>query len=256
MPLRSIVGYGWKPQITDLRDKQFTVATNFVLATEFDLRSTGYLPPVWDQLQSGSCCGHGTVAGIMYARAKAGLPLIDLSRFFPYYNGRVIEGVAQYDDGAQIRDVVKASALLGDCPYAEWPTDVSKVTDKPPAICYTDAIKHKIQYTAVTQVPYHVKHCISVLGLPVVFGFTVYDSFETDAVAANGIVPMPDPMRDSPVGGHCVLAVGYSDSKNWIICRNSWGPDWGDKGYFYLPAPYFYSPDGLARDFWAVTVAA
>lgn len=255
MEIRTHARYGWKPQLPDLRDHQLMQAgAPVTLPTEFDLRTTGYLPPVFDQGQSGSCTGHGTVAGIMYARAKSKLPFIDLSRFFPYYNGRVIEGDAGSDDGAQIRDVVKASAQLGDCPYPEWPTDMSKVTSKPPSTCYLDAIKHKVQYTAVTHVPYHVKHCISVLGLPVVFGFTVYDSFESDQVAATGIMPMPDLNTESVVGGHCVAAVGYSDSKNYVICRNSWGNGWGDKGYFYMPYDYFFS--ALASDFWAITVAA
>lgn len=257
MTIRTNARYGWKPQLPDLRDYPMlmSAAPQVPVPTEFDLRTTGYLPPVFDQGQSGSCTGHGTVAGIMFARAKSKFPFIDLSRFFPYYNGRVIEGDAGSDDGAQIRDVVKASANLGDCPYPEWPTVMSKVVVKPPSKCYLDAIKHKVQYTAVTHAAYYVKHCISVLGLPVVFGFTVYDSFEGDQVAATGIMPMPNLNVESVVGGHCVLAVGYSDSKDQIICRNSWGADWGDKGCFYMPASrYFFS--SLVSDLWAITVAA
>lgn len=63
-------------------------------------------------------------------------------------------------------------------------------------------------------------------GYPFVFGFTVYESFESEQVAQTGIVPMPAP-GETVVGGHCVVAVGYDDSKRTFIIRNSWGTGWG-----------------------------
>jgi C1A family cysteine protease len=47
------------------------------------------------------------------------------------------------------------------------------------------------------------------------------------------------------------MGVGYDDSKQWFIVRNSWGPTWGIKGYFTLP--YAYVTDThLADDFWTI----
>jgi C1A family cysteine protease len=69
-------------------------------------------------------------------------------------------------------------------------------------------------------------------------------------VAKTGLVPMPRPGEKSQ-GGHCVLIVGYDQTKKWFICRNSWGVNWGDKGYFYLPYEFVENPN-YCDDFWAL----
>ena len=33
------------------------------------------------------------------------------------------------------------------------------------------------------------------------------------------------------LGGHAMLLVGYDDGDGTFIVRNSWGADWGDRGY-------------------------
>ena len=38
-------------------------------------------------------------------------------------------------------------------------------------------------------------------------------------------------------GGHCVAAVGYRTDGRFII-RNSWGTNWGDKGFAYASEAY------------------
>ena len=35
---------------------------------------------------------------------------------------------------------------------------------------------------------------------------------------------------------HVVLVVGYNESENAFTVRNSWGPGWGENGYFRLQA--------------------
>src|SRR5439155_1322751 len=87
-------------------------------------------------------------------------------------------------------------------------------------------------------------------GYPFVFGFTVYESFESERVAATGIVPMPRP-REKVLGGHAVLAVGYDDAKKRFLVRNSWGTGWGMQGYFTMPYDYLASRD-LSDDFWTI----
>jgi len=85
---------------------------------------------------------------------------------------------------------------------------------------------------------------------PVIFGFSVYDQFESDECAKTGIVTMPS-ATDAPLGGHAVLAVGYDDATQMYICRNSWGADWGIAGYFLMPYAYLLNQN-LANDLWVV----
>lgn len=110
------------------------------------------------------------------------------------------------------------------CPYAKKPT----------AACFTEAAKHKVKsYQRLTPILETLKGCLA-SGFPFVFGFTVYQSFESQQVAQTGIMPMPAP-SEKVVGGHAVLAVGYDDSTQHFIVRNSWGDGWGLKGYFMMP---------------------
>jgi C1A family cysteine protease len=87
-------------------------------------------------------------------------------------------------------------------------------------------------------------------GAPFVFGFSVYESFESEEVAKTGVVPMP-PRSERLLGGHAVLAVGYDDESQRFIVRNSWGTGWGMDGYFTMPYAYLTSRS-LASDFWAI----
>jgi C1A family cysteine protease len=87
-------------------------------------------------------------------------------------------------------------------------------------------------------------------GFPFVFGFTVYESFESAEVARTGVLQMPKP-KEGVVGGHAVLAVGYEDKTERFMVRNSWGTSWGKKGYFTMPYTYLLS-ENLSDDFWTI----
>ena len=81
----------------------------------------------------------------------------------------------------------------------------------------------------------------------------VYSSFESEELAATGMMPMPsaEDLAQGPIGGHALCAVGYDDSKQAFIIRNSWGPYWGLSGYFYMPYAYIANPS-YASDFWMI----
>ena len=110
-------------------------------------------------------------------------------------------------------------------------------------------VEEAIRYLRVTQSLSQLKGCLAE-GFPVIFGFSVYESFESPRVAKTGEVEMPR-ASESFMGGHAVLAVGYDERSQRFIVRNSWGKGWGKRGYFTMPYPYLLQ-SSLSRDFWTI----
>jgi C1A family cysteine protease len=210
---------------------------------------------VYDQGQLGSCTGNAIAGAIEFDEIKQkAADIFTPSRLFIYYNERVIEGTVNSDSGAQIRDGIKTVAKQGACHEQIWPYDIAKFRTKPPKPAYTDGAKHTaVQYQRLIQSLTEMKGCLAA-GYPFVFGFTVYESFESSSVAKTGIVPFPG-AKEKVVGGHAVLGVGYDDTSQRFIVRNSWGPGWGMKGYFTIPYSYLTSGN-LADDFWTIRMVA
>lgn len=87
---------------------------------------------------------------------------------------------------------------------------------------------------------------------PVVVAISIFQSFETGR-SPDGVVPVPDLTRDRGFGGHAVLIVGYHRQQQLFCVRNSWGSNWGNNGYFFLPFGYFTAYDGiLTSDLWTI----
>jgi C1A family cysteine protease len=247
--------YGWIHDLPDQRDYLYAAPTLVLAALppKVDLRQR--CPAVYDQGQLGSCTANAIAGAIQFERMRQNLkPDFTPSRLFVYYNQRVIEGTVNSDSGAQIRDGIKVLAKEGDCPEFEWPYDITKLTNKPSASCYKDALRYKaVQYLRLVQNVNQMKACIA-SGYPFVYGFTVYEDFESRQVAQTGIVPMPAP-GEQVLGGHAVLAVGYDDSQHRFIVRNSWGTAWGIHGYFTVPYAYL-TDSSLSSNFWTVRLIA
>jgi C1A family cysteine protease len=249
--MRKIARYGWIRDIPDQRDLLYAAPPEFLLKLPSSVDLRPQCPPVYDQGELGSCTANAIAADLEFDQMKEKQSQIFVpSRLFIYYNERVMEGTVASDSGAQIRDGIKSVAKQGACPENLWPYDITKFAVKPPQQCYTQALKYKaVQYQRVSQISNQLKGCLA-SGYPFVFGFTVYESFESLQVSQTGHAPMPS-ATEAVVGGHAVMAVGYDDSQNWFIVRNSWGEEWGMQGYFTLPYTYLLDQN-LASDFWTI----
>ncbi len=253
---------GWIPDRPDWRDLRLPLATEQEIAalprylnlldSKPSLTQTGRFPPIFTQGNLGSCTAQAGAAIWCYDRARQGLPFVMPSRLFVYYNERVIEGTPTADTGASIRDCLKTLVKDGACDERMWPYDISTFITKPSDACYADAIKHHgVEYSQPYQSLNQLKAVLAG-GFPFIFGFTVYRSFMSDDVARTGLMPMPG-MMERTVGGHASVAVAYN-SRDYFLCRNSWGEDWGDPdypGHFWMPGIYLTNPK-LSGDFWCL----
>jgi C1A family cysteine protease len=262
-------GFGWLPDIPDMRDYKFSITKPELLAgqplpAKIDLRTSESMQfDILDQGQLGSCTANAIAAAMTFATHKQGKTTVQHltmggsqyftpSRLFIYYNERAMEGTINSDAGAMIRDGIKSVNTQGACKEATWPYNIPAFTEKPIPLAFDEATKYQaLQYRRLNNTDVNqLKGCLA-QGFPFVFGFSVYQSFYNIS-PTNAVVPMPS-SKDKMIGGHAVLAVGYDDNKRLFIVRNSWGDTWGDKGYFYMPYSYITNHN-LADDFWTITL--
>jgi C1A family cysteine protease len=206
------------------------------------------MPPVLDQVDTSSCVGHSTAEGFAWDLRRLGYGQWLPSRLGIYYGARAIEGYTAVDGGCEIRNAVKVLATQGAAPEAFWPFNPKRVLDAPSPGYYAEARNHlAVSYERVDQTETAIKRAIYA-GFPIIFGISIFDSFESDAVATSGVVPYPK-NSESNLGGHAILMCGYGKTR--VTFRNSWGPKWGRAGNATIGLDYVLNPD-LAGDFWIV----
>jgi C1A family cysteine protease len=244
--------YGWKPEPIDGSKMLMGVSAPISgIPNSVDL--TPHMPPVFDQGQTNSCTGNGLSEAIACAMSYHNNEKFIPSRLFIYYNERLIEGSENQDCGGIIHDGIRGCNLHGMVDESTWPFDINNIEVKPPQNIYDIAIKDKIKfYAPIDNTKIETLKATLAHGYPIVFGFTVYSAFESEEVAKTGILNMPQ-NGEEIIGGHCINLIGFSDEKEMFLCRNSWGPNWGQNGNFWMPFDYVTNPN-LASDFWIIRI--
>ena len=238
----------------DERDHMFT-ALDFqvTLPPSTDLRTKPYFPPVLDQGQIGSCTCNATASSVYFCLGKENIEQWFPSRLFLYYNTRVLieHTDPSEDSGAAVRDVAKSISRYHMCREEWWPYDISKFADTPDAVAYEKAAIHEqFQYQRVDNTDINQIKTAIAKGYPVIFGMSVFESFESDETLKTGIVTMPT-ATEKCLGGHALLLVGFNDETQMFTVLNSWGPDVMDKGFCYIPYAYL-TDSNLADGFWVL----
>ncbi len=208
-----------------------------------DLRN--WASPIEDQLDLGSCTSNAFAGAyeLMTKRLKSE-DYVDVSRLFLYYNIRVIDGTVGMDAGGYLRDGVKAMSKYGLCEESIWPYDIAKFDVKPSDAAYKDARTRSItNYQRVDGFRLMLDAINN--NRPIAFGMDVYRVF--DYIGPDDpVIPMPNNNEHSS-GGHAMCMVGYDLAKKQFLVRNSYGTEWGDRGYAWLPFEYV---EKYAYDAW------
>ena len=200
------------------------------LPAKVDLRP--YMTAVENQSTLGSCTANAAAGAYEYLKKWHQQENFDLSRLFLYYNTRAMTDRVNEDCGGNFYDVMEA---------------IEKNFEK--AINYYEEAKQNV-ISKYEQVELDLTAWKSVLaeGYPIVFGIGTSSAFDNPR---NGFIPTPK-SGEADQGGHAMCCVGYSDPDKVFIVRNSWGHQWGDKGYCYIPYSYMLNPEFNTGDCFVI----
>ncbi len=263
----AVAGFGWNRDQPDFRD--YTVAAPHVgellrslgptrsdrkkLPARVDLRE--FFPRVRHQYDAHSSTGFACVALLEYFERRALGKSAEYAPLFLYKTARNLAQVAG-DEGVELRTSLKALRRFGVPPERFWPSVGERVHQQPDAFVFASATpRPELCYVRLDSRNCRGAETLATVramlaaGFPAVFGFPVPNSISHEAD-----IPYR-PTFDSILGGQAVVAVGYDDTrlratKGALLVRNSWGPNWGEGGYGWLP--YSYVSEQLAVDFWTL----
>ena len=195
----------------------------------FDWRTKGKIGPVTDQKWCGSCVSFAAtgLVGDMAAIEQNIAPLL-LSQADLHFCSSHHANCGGWDNGTAV-DQVKSRGVVADA-------DLTYMAgfDNPPKgdpndnpdhlwLAYCRAVPNrdlKAYYVLETTAwkGDDRKTYLANVG-PLICGFTVYTDFDSYGQDAHGVYRHA---AGKSRGGHAVLVVGYSDTEQCWICRNSW----------------------------------
>lgn len=244
--------FGWiKAEKTDVKPYASVRAESVTILPAVDLRAE--MSPVEDQLSTGSCVAQATVGALEFLQIKAGIPkhrrFWDMSRMFVYWNARAYDNLQDRDSGCFIHSALRSVTEQGVVTEARYKFTWHNIYYPPQKGLYKLAKKKLVRdwYAIPTYSPEQIKAALSE-GYPVIFGTLLYTSFWQ--ARNGGYVPTPDRQKEKVIGAHAMLIVGYNNIY-WIV-RNSWGEQWGDKGYCYFALDHWNQSYASAFEFYVI----
>jgi len=213
----------------------------FGLPVAYDLRSDGYVTSIKDQRGCGSCVAFGVLATVESSmRKQSGKPQLDVdySEAHLFYCHGADEG-RDCQNGwwpQKALEAIKTKGIVDEAcfPYTAYNQPCKLCTDWESR---TTKIKEYTKFTSVTDMKQHLidKGALAAT-------LSVYQDFLS---YSSGVYKH---VTGQYVGGHQVCIVGYDDNQQCWIGKNSWGTDWGIKGFFLIG----YGQCGIDYDMYGV----
>lgn len=213
-----------------------------------DLRP--YCSTVEHQGDLNSCAANAVVGAMEYHRNRAGLPPMELSRLFVYYNARKLADREKADEGTLMHHAMAALLAYGVCEERMWPYQEAMVNEAPTQACYSNATRYEAIEYARTDTPDLILAALG-SGLPVVFGAAFPSEFYDEASRTGAMPYVPQASGERPAMGHAMLLVGYDLASRMFIIRNSYGTEFGARGYALVPFDTMFAHSQLF-DFWTI----
>jgi C1A family cysteine protease len=262
-----INSFSLRPDVPDYRDILFNKGFgNKPLPKSVDLRP--YCTAIEDQGSTGSCTAHALTGAIELLinilKNRPGSAGVDLSRAFLYYVTRLSEGIFPSDKGVlSMRDVIKSCLLFTSTGFnktgipdeAAWGWLPKTVNSAPNDVVYSVKPRKFISEYLKCPDSNSAKTALA-LRYPIFASIKIYNKsgtsndWNTNVKSPIYGIKIPGP-KDTFVGMHAICIVGYDDSIKSFIIRNSWGPNWGNRGYATLPYEFYDS--FFMGDKWAIT---
>lgn len=216
-----------------------------------DLRK--FFTPVRNQKDLGSCTSFAVASMYEAMMARGGMAEVEhLSSGYLFYYSNVLKGRPQ--GGSNYRDQLEVLGKHGICQDALYVYDPSNPSKTPSHEAEEEAKRHRVlkakqislsndadKRASIKQNHTALTSALSE-GYPVGISLKIYDNFGKEGPF---ILHPGDAPGAKEEGYHAMVIAGYSEENGFYIVRNSWGEDFGDEGYCYVPSTYIDDNDYL-----------
>ena len=218
-----------------------------------DVHGKNYVSRVKLQGFCNSCASFGVISTIettarfekkIHVTAKNETSVLDLSEQQLFFTNDSYPEKCSCEKGWFIEDALDFSLDVGIVPEAIYNYNPFNPFFKPPIANLPKGWQKKVTkisgYTAYTDNE-RMKHHLSTKG-PLVASIDMYYDF---LFYSKGVYSH---FIDDLIGGHCVSCIGYDDDKGAWLCKNSWGEQWGEGGYFWVK----YGDSKIDDEMWGI----
>ena len=240
-------GLGHLRDPKDDRDWKIDKLLGAAASTSDAIDWSQFVDHVRDQGQTESCVGQAFARAVHLRAAIAGSPIAFPSALAIYAFAR---DIPLQDQGCYPRMAAAGLTQMGVVSESRWPFDANQVNDEPPL----DVAQHGADTSVAIDGYYRidssgaqrsadVRQALAA-GYPVPFAQEIGDDFEN---YAGGVLDV----HGGPIlGGHMTCLVGFTP--DYLIAINSWGPTWGESGFYRITDARLQS--AIVSDLYALSV--